>query len=99
MCRDMLHIRRPVHGTWGGLVICCMQVQVRVSAEVYPLEVCDSITTCQLDGESGHFDIPAVGRAPYGTWGVPESKPQLRECFVDCKLPQPGLKIDTVHFR
>ena len=72
---------------------------MRVSAEVYPLEICDSITTCQLDGASGHFDIPAVGRAPFGTWGVPESKPQLWECFVDCKLPQPGLKLDAVHLR
>ena len=71
--------------------------QVRVSAEVYPLEVCKSITTCQLDGESGHYDIPATGRAPFDTWGV--EQPQLRECFIDCKLPQPGLKLDMVHLR
>ena len=75
------------------------QTQVRVSAEVYPLDLCDAITTCQLDGESGHFDIPATGRAPFGTWGMEESEPQLRECFVDCRLLRPGLKLETVHLR
>ena len=72
-------------------------MQVRITAEVYPLEVCESIDTCQLDGESGHFDIKAQGRAPFDTWGV--DKPQLRECFVDCKLPQPGLKLAMAHLR
>lgn len=72
-------------------------MQVRIIAEVYPLEVCESIDTCQLDGESGHFDIKAQGRAPFDTWGV--DKPQLRECFVDCKLPQPGLKLAMAHLR
>ena len=72
-------------------------MQVRISAEVYPLEVCESIDTCQLDGESGHFDIKAQGRAPFDTWGM--DKPQLRECFVDCKLPQPGLKLAMAHLR
>lgn len=71
--------------------------QVRVIAEVYPLEVCASVATCQLDGPSGHHDVVATTRAPFDTWGV--SQPQLRECFVDCKLPAAGLKFNWVHLR
>jgi hypothetical protein len=61
------------------------------------VELCATVSVCQLDGGSGHHDIPAHSRAPFDTWGV--SGPQLRECIVDCKLPQPGLHFDWVHLR
>lgn len=70
---------------------------MRVIAEVYPLEVCASVATCQLDGPSGHHDVVAMVRAPFDTWSV--SQPQLRECFVACPLPKPGLKFNWVHLR
>lgn len=54
--------------------------------------------TCQLDGPSGHHDVPAEAHAPFDTWGR-VNKPQLRECFVDCKLPSAGLQFDWVHLR
>ncbi|CAL8469654.1 g9195 [Coccomyxa elongata] len=71
--------------------------EVRVIAEVYPLDVCESVATCQLDGPSGHHDVVAAARAPFDTWGV--DQPQLRECFVICKLPEPGLTFTWVHLR
>lgn len=59
--------------------------------------MCESVATCQLDGPSGHHDVVAAARAPFDTWGV--NQPQLRECFVICKLPKPGLKFTWVHLR
>ncbi len=64
---------------------------------MYPLDVCESVATCQMDGPSGHHDVVAAARAPFDTWGV--TQPQLRECFVICKLPKPGLKFTWVHLR
>lgn len=81
-----LHLRCTIAGA-----------QVRVTAEVYPLEVCASVAWCQVDGESGHHDVRAEARAPFDTWGV--TQPQLRECFVTCKLPQPGMKLNWIHLR
>ena len=61
---------------------------MRISAEVYPLEVCESIDTCQLDGESGHFDIPASGRAPFDNWGVPPSRSCMSALWTaSCRGP------------
>lgn len=71
--------------------------QVRITAEVYPDEVCSMVEFCQLDGPSGHFQMAATSQMPFGTWGV--SGPQLRECFVHCNLSETGLDLNWVHLR
>lgn len=72
-------------------------VQVRIIAEVYPEEVCSLVEVCQVDGPSGHFQVPATSQMPFGTWGV--SGPQLRECFVQCNLLETGLNLTWSHLR
>lgn len=72
-------------------------MQVRVLVEVYPEDLCSLVTVCQLDGDAGHLDLAAEASMPLGTRGV--EGPQLRECFILCKLPKPGLKLTSVHMR
>ncbi len=70
---------------------------MRVLAEVYPEELCGLAAICQLDGDSGHLDLAAEASMPLGTRGV--EGPQLRECFIRCSLPKPGLTLSFVHLR
>ena len=68
-------------------------------AEVFPDTVCQSIAACAFVGHSaktgkeGSIRVAADVEVPFPALS---DKPQLRECFVTCRLPRPGLHLHAI---
>jgi hypothetical protein len=67
--------------------------EVKVFAEVHPDERCNAVAACTFVSAGNTLRVPATAETPFG--GV-DDKPQLRECFVTCKLPKRGLALREV---
>ncbi|CAK0784444.1 hypothetical protein CVIRNUC_007648 [Coccomyxa viridis] len=69
---------------------------VRVFAEVYPVDVCKSISSCTVaitGAAEETLTVPAIAEVPFINL---TAKPELRECFLKCKLPHQGLRLEHV---
>ena len=76
---------------------CAAAGEAKVLAEVHPHAVCNAVVYCSFVVEGSAtgatLRVPAAAKAPFNLVG---DGPQLRECFITCPLPQPGMSLGEV---
>ena len=70
--------------------------EARIFAEVHPDTVCYSVAACQFSVKGGNRETVRVNARVEVPFAALSEKPQLRECFIFCNLPQPGSELDDV---
>ena len=69
--------------------------EAKIFAEVHPDSICKSVESCSFVayGSKESLDVKASAEVPFA---VLSAKPQLRECFIKCELPDSGLDLRQV---